>query len=219
MKVQLKNIVKRFGDNLILDNVSFDFKENAITTIIGESGNGKTTLLNIMALFSDADSGTLIFDKLDISNLSKKQKLKFIRENIGYVYQDIRIFEDATAYDNLKVGLTFSNVPKAEYNEKILEMFKILNLSGKEKTKAGVLSGGEKQRLAIGRALISGKSLILADEPTGALDEKNTLNILELIKKINEELHTTIILITHSQTVAQYFGNNVEITGGTLYEK
>lgn len=219
MKVQLKNIVKRFGDNLILDNVSFDFKENAITTIIGESGNGKTTLLNIMALFSDADSGTLIFDKLDISNLSKKQKLKFIRENIGYVYQDIRIFEDATAYDNLKVGLTFSNVPKAEYNEKILEMFKILNLSGKEKTKAGVLSGGEKQRLAIGRALISGKSLILADEPTGALDEKNTLNILELIKKINEELHTTIILITHSQTVAQYFGNNVEITRGKLYEK
>ncbi len=219
MDVFLQNVSKSFGDKIVVDNVSHSFRSGEISLITGESGSGKSTLLNIMALFTDPDSGVVTYGNVVNTDLSKKEKLNFIRKNIGYIYQDIRIFEDLTAYDNLRVGLMFSDISKREYRHKILEMLDLLKLADRSDMRAGVLSGGEKQRLAIGRAFIANKKIILADEPTGALDKENTTNILQLIKKVNAHFQTTIVMITHSSVVSSYFENRVKLVDGQLYEE
>lgn len=219
MDVLLQGVSKSFGDNIVVNNVSHLFRSGEISVITGESGSGKSTLLNIMALFTDPDRGVVEYNDVQVTKLSANEKLNFIRKNIGYIYQDIRIFEDLSAFDNLRVGLMFSDIPKKEYSHKISEMLLLLKLEGKTNEKAGVLSGGEKQRLAIGRAFIANKKIILADEPTGALDKENTVNILKLIKKINTHFRTTIVMITHSSVVSSYFENRVKLVDGKLYEE
>lgn len=219
MEITLKNIKKEFNDRLILNDISHTFSSGEISVIVGESGSGKTTLLNIIALFAGPSSGEVFFNEKNVTLLKSSSKIKFIRKNIGYIYQDIRIFEDLTVYDNLKLGLLFSVHKFKNYSDKIFKILNLLKMDGMENQKAGLLSGGEKQRLAIGRALISGKKIILADEPTGSLDEENTVNILNLLKNINSNYGTTILIITHSELVSNFFNNTFELKNGNLDEK
>ncbi len=205
MKVEICNITKSFGKRNLLDNVSATFNESEVNVILGESGQGKTTLLNIIGLFEPADSGSVKFDGQDVSSLTKNQMRKTIRSSVAYIYQDIRLFEHVSVRENLMLALRFSSIPKNERKSKILEFLDLVGLADFEKASTVQLSGGEKQRVAIARALITGKQLILADEPTGALDETNSQNIAELLGKVANQTGATILLVTHSLKVAGNF--------------
>jgi ABC-type lipoprotein export system ATPase subunit len=219
MKIRISNLEKNFNNQQVLKNLNATFYDGEVNIIIGESGSGKTTLLNIIALFERPDDGEIYFDGEIVSKLSEKEKQKLIRQKIGYIYQDIRIFEELTVYENIKLALEFSSVPKSQYRNKIAEILEILKMNENSNQICSSLSGGEKQRVAIGRTVASEKLVIFADEPTGALDRENTQVVIDLLKKINRDFKTTIIMITHSDQVSGQFEHQFLLESGVLNEK
>lgn len=219
MKISIGHLKKQFLKQAVLTNLTATFRNNAVNVIKGESGSGKTTLLNILSLFEEADEGEIYYDDLLVSSLSNKEKQKLIREKIGYIYQDISVFDELTVYENIKLALQFSKVSKKAYDEKIREVLQLLGMTKNADKPCHVLSGGEKQRVAIGRTIATDKEIIFADEPTGALDSHNTQVIIDLFKEINAHLGTTVIMITHSQQVSEQFDYQYVLEKGKLYEK
>ncbi|MCL2677356.1 MAG: ABC transporter ATP-binding protein [Streptococcaceae bacterium] len=219
MKISIENLNKDFVQQEVLKNLSATFYNQEINVIIGESGSGKSTLLNILALFENPDNGKVFYDDKEVTALSNKNKQTFIREKIGYIYQDIRVFDELTVYENIKLALQFSAVPKKDYKEKIKSVLKILNMSDNADKSCSVLSGGEKQRVAIGRTIACEKEILFADEPTGSLDSNNTQVIIDLLKEINANFKTTVIMITHSEQVSNQFEHQYLLKQGQLYEK
>lgn len=208
MQVEIYDISKSFGDRLLLDHVNASFNAGEVNVILGESGQGKTTLLNIIGLYEPADSGVVKFDGQAVSTLPKNQIRKIIRNQVAYIYQDIRLFDNLSVQENLNVALKFSAVPKSESKTRIAELLELVGLPNFAKSKVVQLSGGEKQRVAIARALVANKQLILADEPTGALDEGNAQNIAELLNRVATQTGATILLVTHSMKVANHFSTH-----------
>lgn len=205
MRIQISDLSKSFGDRILFQDLSHSFMPNQVNVILGESGSGKTTLLNIIGLFEHADSGHVYYDGLRVNEKSNRETRKIIRSTTGYIYQDIRLFEDLTVRENIELALRFSSVPRSLWRGRVDELLERLNLKGFATTPANVLSGGEKQRIAIARTVAADKRLILADEPTGALDEENAKIIVELLKDITESGGRTVIMVTHSQIVANAF--------------
>ncbi|MGX7075652.1 ABC transporter ATP-binding protein [Globicatella sanguinis] len=200
--IELVNINKKFGDKTILDNCSFYINPNDFVAIVGESGSGKTTLLNILGLIESVDSGKVkIFDEEHIKpNFIQSNKL--IRERISYVFQNFALLDNQTVLYNLLMAMKYRSLKK---KEKLLEIEKVLEfvgLGGYQNKKIYELSGGEQQRVAIARAIIKPHDLILADEPTGSLDDVNKQIIFELFEKLNEQ-GKTIIIVTHDFELAK----------------
>ena len=216
MDVELHNIGKSFDKRVLFTGLSNQFSSETVNVIIGESGSGKTTLLNIMSLFEKPDFGDVLFDGRKVSGLSNKETRKIIRSSIGYIYQDIRLFEDLTVEENINLALRFSDIPQRECCGKVVDILERLGLPGRQKQIAQELSGGEKQRVAIARSLVCGKKLLFADEPTGALDEGNTRNVIELLKDVKREFKCTVFLVTHSAFVAGEFDNIFSLHNGSL---
>ncbi|MGX7077519.1 ABC transporter ATP-binding protein [Globicatella sp. HMSC072A10] len=200
--IELVNINKKFGDKTILDNCSFYINPNDFVAIVGESGSGKTTLLNILGLIESVDSGKVkIFDEEHIKPNSI-QSNKLIRERISYVFQNFALLDNQTVLYNLLMAMKYRSLKK---KEKLLEIEKVLEfvgLGGYQNKKIYELSGGEQQRVAIARAIIKPHDLILADEPTGSLDDVNKQIIFELFEKLNEQ-GKTIIIVTHDFELAK----------------
>lgn len=219
MQVSVDKLSKSFGKRLLFENLSHEFVPNEVNVILGESGSGKTTLLNIIGLFECADSGTVNYDGSPASGLSKTRTRKLIRSHVAYIYQDIRIFEELTVHENLKLALKFSSIPRKEHESIIDAILNRVGLDGFQPRTSKELSGGEKQRVAIARALISGKKLILADEPTGALDEENSRSVIRLIQDINQSERCTILMVTHSMLVAGEFAHRFWLRGGKLLQE
>ena len=211
MRVSVDGLSKSFGNRMLFEDLGQEFFPNEVNVILGESGSGKTTLLNIIGLFEPADSGIVSYDGSQVSGLSKSRTRKLIRSHVAYIYQDIRIFED------LKLALRFSSVPKSNHESIIDSILTRVGLDGFQPRISKELSGGEKQRVAIARALISGKKLILADEPTGALDEENSRSVIRLIRDINERERCTILMVTHSMLVASEFEHRFWLRSGRLH--
>lgn len=200
--IELVNINKNFGEKTILDNCSFNINPNDFVAIVGESGSGKTTLLNILGLIESVDSGKVkMFDEEYIKPNSI-QANKLIRERIGFVFQNFALIDNQTVLYNLLMAMKYRTLKKSEKLVEIEKVLEFVGLGGYQNKKIYELSGGEQQRIAIARAILKPHDLILADEPTGSLDDVNKQIIFELFEKLNEQ-GKTIIIVTHDFELAK----------------
>lgn len=219
--IELKNICKSFilGDEEIkaLDNVSFNIKKGEFVSIIGPSGSGKSTLMNILGLLDVADSGEYILDNVIIKNAKDNILSEIRNKKIGFVFQNFNLLPKMNALENVALPLFYRETKNEEAKKLAYEYLKKVGLEGREKHFPNQLSGGQQQRVAIARALVGNPEIVLADEPTGALDSKTGNDIMKLLKELNEE-GQTIVLITHDINVAKQAKRIVRISDGKLYE-
>ncbi|MDO4814247.1 MAG: ABC transporter ATP-binding protein [Gemella sp.] len=201
--LEVRNLKKiytsKFGGNQTqaLSDVNFNVDKGEYLAIMGESGSGKTTLLNIIASFDRATSGTIKLDNIDISSLKDKDLATFRKENLGFVFQDFNLLDTLSIKDNILLPLVLAKVPYKKMQEKLDRLTKPLGIDKLLNKYPYQISGGQKQRVAVARALISNPKIILADEPTGALDSKSTDSLLNIFEAINKT-GQTIIMVTHS---------------------
>ena len=218
MGIKIKDLTKKydsFGTEITaLGGVNLTFNDGELVAIIGESGSGKTTLLNQLCGMDVPDKGEIIIDGIDLTRLSSNELCKMRRSKIGVVYQFYNLIPELNIRDNitLPVELDGGNVDENELSE----ILKTVGLFGRERDFPSALSGGQQQRVAIARALFQKPSLILADEPTGNLDEKNSEDILGLLCKLNEEKEITVIIVTHSKVVADRAKRLISLKNGQV---
>lgn len=216
--IEVKNIIKSYGNARnrveVLKGLSFSIKEGSFLAIMGTSGSGKTTLLNCISGIDVIDSGELLYENKDISKLNSEQRKLFRRQNIGMVFQSFDLLPILNVRENILLPMKLNHLKCDEdYFNEIVE---ILGINSKLKSRISELSGGEQQRVAIARALITKPKLLCADEPTGNLDKKNTVEVMNLLKKINTEMNTTILMITHDHQVAEYADEIIKIDDGRI---
>lgn len=199
--IRINGLTKTFNNRKIIDNMDFTVFEGEMIAITGKSGAGKTTLLNVIGLIENFDEGNYWFyDQLNIKPNSKEATLS-IRNHISYLFQNFALIDDESILNNLLIGLEFKNLNKKEKIEEINTVLQRVNIQHELHTKVSSLSGGEQQRVAIARLILKQGQLILADEPTGSLDEENREVVLSLLKELNNE-GKTIIIVTHDLYVA-----------------
>lgn len=219
--IDLKHIRKSFtlGNEKIkaLDNISFHVDKGEFVSIIGPSGSGKSTLMNILGLLDVADSGDYILDDIKIKDASDNKLSEIRNQKIGFVFQNFNLLPKMTAAENVQVPLMYRGEKHEDSVKKAYEYLAKVGLKGREKHLPSQLSGGQQQRVAIARALVGNPEIILADEPTGALDSKTSKEVMELLQKLNDE-GQTIVLITHDINVAKSAKRTVRIADGKLYE-
>ncbi len=207
--IEIKNISKSFGDKCILDDVSINVKQGEFVTILGPSGCGKTTMLRLLAGFGQADKGQIRINGEDITNVPPHQR------PVNTVFQRYALFPHLDVYENIAFGLKLQKVPAEEIDKRVLKVLKMVSMTDYEDRDVESLSGGQQQRVAIARAVVANPKLILADEPTGNLDSKNGLEVMELLRQLNLE-GTTIVMVTHSQRDAAYAGRIVNLFDGKV---
>ncbi|MFR1518604.1 MAG: ABC transporter ATP-binding protein [Clostridia bacterium] len=201
-----------------LKDVSLTIEKGAMLSIMGASGSGKTTLLNILGLVDRFDSGTYLFEGEDVSRLGDRKSAKIRNQEIGFVFQDFCLLQNESALFNVMLPLYFSSVPYRKMKRKAIEALQHVGLPENQyKKQVKLLSGGQKQRVAIARAIINEPQVILADEPSGALDSESSAQIMELFTRLNQE-GRTIIVVTHDKTVSGYCKQEIHIKDGRIYE-
>lgn len=193
-----------------LKDVSFEIEKGDIYGVIGYSGAGKSTLIRMVNALETPTSGNVWVEGKDIGTLNQKE-LRNLRKGIGMIFQQFNLLESKTIYDNVAIALKLNGVSKKDIEKRVTELLAFVELSDKKYSYPGQLSGGQKQRVGIARALANNPSILLCDEATSALDPKTTDSILELLKKINEMLHITIVIITHEMNVIQKICNKVAV--------
>lgn len=202
----LKKINKRFGNTTIFDQFNLEINMGESIAIIGKSGSGKSTLLNIISLIEPIDSGEIIFENKDISSLSDSKKIDFLRENIGFLYQNYALIENETVKTNVEIGLKYRkdiNNKEARNNE-VNRLLALVGMEGFEDRLIYTLSGGEQQRTALARLIGKPSKIILADEPTGNLDKANSEIIMNLLLK-EKEKGKSVIVVTHNESHLELF--------------
>lgn len=197
--IYFNNVTKKYSDNVCLEDINITISQGEFVSIVGHSGAGKTTLTKLILAEEDPSLGSIYFDSTDITKLTNKELTK-LRRKIGTVFQDFRLLPNKTVYENIAFAMEAVDKDENEIKEDVPRVLELVGLKGKENNFPHQLSGGEKQRLAIARAIITQPDIIIADEPTGNLDPINTNDVVNLLKKINE-LGTTVILTTHNRTV------------------
>lgn len=202
----VNNVFKKFDhqEKPALNNVSIHIKEGDFISIMGSSGSGKTTLLNSIATLDNPSSGEIFIENEKINNLSSKLSAKIRKNKIGFIFQNYRLLNSLTARENIAISLSLINYPHNLINNKIEKMSEKLKILDQLDKYPYELSGGQQQRVAIVRALIKNPKIILADEPTGALDSNSTKLIMNEIKNVNKEYNTTILMVTHDSLAASY---------------
>ena len=222
--LEAKNIRKvyktRFGGASVeaLKNVSFTVEKGEYVAIMGESGSGKTTLLNIIASLDRATEGTVILDGMDLSRVKDKDVAKFRRDNLGYVFQEFNLLDTFSLEDNIYLPLVLAGKKHAEMKERLDIIAGTLGIADLLKKYPYEVSGGQKQRAAVARALITNPKMILADEPTGALDSKSSDELLSLFKKVNQ-MGQTILMVTHSTKAASNASRVLFIKDGMIFHQ
>lgn len=222
--LEAKNIRKvyktRFGGASVeaLKNVSFTVEKGEYVAIMGESGSGKTTLLNILAALDKATEGTVILDGMDLNRVKDRDVARFRRDNLGYVFQDFNLLDTFSLEDNIYLPLVLAGRKPAEMKERLDKIAPSLGIADLLKKYPYEVSGGQKQRAAVARALITDPRIILADEPTGALDSKSSDELLSLFKKINQ-MGQTILMVTHSTKAASNASRVLFIKDGTIFHQ
>lgn len=221
--IEFENVSKVFQVNgsplRALDHVSLKIESGDIYGIIGFSGAGKSTLIRTINALERPTDGRVLIDGEDIHSLPEPQ-LRERRKHIGMIFQQFNLLETKTIYENVALPLKLNKVPKKEIQKRVDEILEFVELSDKKDTYPGKLSGGQKQRVGIARALATKPSILLSDEATSALDPKTTASILNLLKKINRELHITIVMITHEMNVIQSICNHVAVMeNGSIVEQ
>ena len=200
--IEIKNLNKSYNNQIVLNNISIKINKGDFISIVGPSGAGKTTLLNILGTidsFDKNDKTSLLFEKIDLTKLNDKELSSFRNKKIGFIFQFHQLLPELTARENILLPTMIGKFDSSKSQDNLNKLSSILDINKILDKKPEFLSGGEKQRVAVARALINNPSLLLADEPTGNLDSDNAKKIQELFKKINKELGVTIVLVTHNE--------------------
>lgn len=217
--IRLENISKEYKVDRqkirVLDNISLEIKDNEFIAIMGASGSGKTTLLNIIGCMDKASYGTYYLDDRLVSSLNDNELSEIRTNKITFVFQNFALMDKYTAYENIELPLVAKKVKKKERKKKILEVAKQLGIENQLNKLPTQMSGGQQQRIAIARSLVSGANIILADEPTGALDNKNGIKLMKILKELNE-LGKTIVLVTHDVEIAKNAKKIIYIKDGRI---
>lgn len=210
--IRIEQIRKSFGTLNVLNGIDMDVKKGEIVSIVGPSGAGKTTLLMIMGTLDKADSGRVFIDNNDLSKLSEKKLSDFRNKNIGFVFQFHQLLPEFTALENVMIPALIGNTKKEEAETKAKELLDMMGLSQRMEHKPAELSGGEKQRVAVARALINDPLVVFADEPSGSLDSENKIELHNLFFELRDKLNQTFVIVTHDEHLAS-------ITDRTIYMK
>lgn len=213
--IHLKNICKSINNTQILKNINLHIKRGEFVAIIGQSGSGKTSLLNIIGTLDEPNSGSYIFEKFEVTKLKTDEKSKLRREKIGFIFQRYNLLSLLSARENVALPAVYAGISTAKREKRAAEILSDLELKNKLNSKPNELSGGQQQRVSIARALMNGGDLILADEPTGALDSKSGIMVLEILQKLNAAGHT-IVLVTHDPGIAAKAKRIIEIKDGEI---
>ena len=221
--LKIENIEKYYGCKSSLtkaiNNISFSVNEGEFVAIMGSSGSGKTTLLNCISTIDKVTSGHIYVNDLDITKLKGNNLNKFRREELGFIFQDFNLLDTLTSYENIALSLAILNIKYKEIDEKIKKVSKELNIVNVLNKYPYQMSGGEKQRVAAARAIITNPKLILADEPTGALDSKSAKMLLEKLCYLNKEYNSTILMVTHDAFTASYANRVIFIKDGKVFSE
>jgi putative ABC transport system ATP-binding protein len=222
--LQVKDIEKYYGNKgnvtKAINNISFNVEEGEFVGIMGPSGSGKTTLLNCISTVDNITTGNIKINGKEITKLKSKSIEKFRREELGFIFQDFNLLDTLTAFENIALALTIQEGKKAKnIRDRVLEVARKLDIEEVLSKFPYEMSGGQKQRVAAARAIITNPSLILADEPTGALDSKASRLLLDSFEKLNEEMNATILMVTHDAFTASYAHRILFIKDGRVFNE
>ena len=221
--LKIDKIEKYYGNKSSLtkaiDNISFEVEKGEFVAIMGASGSGKTTLLNCISTIDKVTSGHIYVADIDITKLKGNNLNKFRREELGFIFQDFNLLDTLTAYENIALALSIQNVPTKQIDEKIKKVAKELDIVNILEKYPYQMSGGQKQRIASARAIITNPKLVLADEPTGALDSKSAKMLLEQFKYLNKDIGATILMVTHDAFTASYATRVIFIKDGKIFNE
>lgn len=219
--IKTENITKIFRTENIettaLNGVNLEVKEGEFVAIMGPSGCGKSTLLSILGLLDNPDEGNYYLAGEEVGHLKERERTRFRKGRIGFVFQSFNLIDELTVEENVDLQLKYIGIPRKQRKEQVLEILRKVNLSHRAKHYPQQLSGGQQQRVAIARAVVGKPSLILADEPTGNLDSKNGLEVMELLAQLNAE-GTTIVMVTHSQHDAAFANRTIYLHDGEVVD-
>lgn len=214
--IKAENIKKSFGNLEVLKGINLDIPAGKLYSIVGASGAGKTTLLQILGTLSKPDSGDIFFNDKKVSSFSEKQMADFRNKEIGFVFQFHHLLPEFTALENVCIPAFIAKTSKAEAEKKAKELIKYLGLSDRMEHKPAELSGGEKQRIAMARALVNSPSVVMADEPSGNLDSANRDELHELLFKLRDDFGQTFIIVTHDDNFADRSDRIIHIKDGII---
>lgn len=214
--ITIKNIRKSFGQLEVLKGIDLHINKGEIVSIVGQSGAGKTTLLQIIGTLDKADSGEIIIDGNDISNMSSKKLADFRNQHIGFVFQFHQLLPEFTALENIMIPAFIGGKSRKEAKERALELLDFMGLTNRASHKPAELSGGEKQRVAVARALINNPEVILADEPSGSLDSQNKRELHQLFFDLRDKFGQTFIIVTHDEELATITDRTIHMKDGLV---
>ena len=216
--IELKNIRKSFGTLEMLKGIDLTIGKGEVVSIVGPSGAGKTTLLQIMGTLDKADSGQVLINGTEVSTLKEKEQAAFRNRQIGFVFQFHQLLPEFTALENVMIPALIAGESSAEATRKAKEMLEYMGLAGRATHKPAELSGGEKQRVAVARALINRPAVILADEPSGSLDTQNKQELHQLFFELRDKLGQTFVIVTHDEELAKLTDRTIPMKDGRIID-
>ena len=214
--ITLRNITKSFGTLQVLKGIDIDIAQSEIVSIVGPSGAGKTTLLQIMGTLDRADSGTVMIDDTDINRLSQKALARFRNQHIGFVFQFHQLLPEFTAIENVMIPALIAGASHREARQRATELLTFMGLTDRATHKPAEPSGGEKQRIAVARALVNKPAVVLADEPSGSLDSANKADLHALFFRLRDEMHQTFVIVTHDEQLAATTDRTIHMKDGIV---
>jgi putative ABC transport system ATP-binding protein len=221
--LKIEQIEKYYGNRSsltkALDTISFEVEKGEFIAIMGASGSGKTTLLNCISTLDKVSSGKIYMEGDDITRLKGNQLNRFRREKLGFIFQEFNLLDTLTAFENIALALSIQNVPAVEITKRVHAMAEKLDIESVLSKYPYEMSGGQKQRVACARAMVTDPGLVLADEPTGALDSRSARMLLESFQTLNREMRATILMVTHDAFTASYAGRVIFIKDGKLFHE
>tara|TARA_R110002073_G_scaffold279026_1_gene443127 strand:- start:413998 stop:414693 length:696 start_codon:yes stop_codon:yes gene_type:complete len=217
--IRIQNLKKSFRteevETLALNNVNLTVQEGEFAAIMGPSGCGKSTLLNIIGMLDNPTEGTYHFAGHEVGQLKERQRTEIRKGNLGFVFQSFNLIDELTVYENVELPLIYLKMKKSERKAKVMAVLERMKIAHREKHFPQQLSGGQQQRVAISRAVVTNPKLILADEPTGNLDSKNGIEVMNLLTELNQE-GTTIVMVTHSDRDSHYAHRIINLFDGQI---
>ena len=216
--ITIKNITKSFGSLQVLKGIDLTVSKGEVVSIVGPSGAGKTTLLQIIGTLDRADTGSVIIDGQDITKLSQSKLADFRNQHIGFVFQFHQLLPEFSAIENIMIPALIAGVSRREAKQKAMSLLTMLGLADRAEHKPSQLSGGEKQRVAVARALVNNPAVVLADEPSGSLDTKNKEELHQLFFELRDQLGQTFVIVTHDEALAAITDRTIHMRDGIINE-